>query len=180
MIKIVWLSFAFAFSELILMIIKHSKQRSVKTRRDSGSLIVLWVVITLGFTAGFILSEPVDQFWSGFGLSLLIAGLIIRWIAILSLGRSFTVDVAITDAATLKTDGIYERIRHPAYLGLLLIVTGFAAAMSSLYSFLVFVLPVFLAIAYRITVEEKVLLAEFGDTWIEYKSRTKKVIPGVW
>lgn len=180
MIKIVWLSFAFAFSELLLMIIKHSTPASSKTRRDRGSMILLWAAITFGFTAGFILSEPVDQFWSGFGVSLLIAGLIIRWIAILSLGRSFTVDVAITDTATLKTDGIYERIRHPSYLGLLLIVTGFAAAMSSLYSFLVFVPPVFLAIAYRIAVEEKLLQDEFRDTWLEYKSRTRKVIPGIW
>ncbi len=180
MINIVWLSFAFAFSELLLMIIKHSKSGTSKTRKDRGSLIMLWIVITTGFAAGFMLSKPVDNFWSGFGLGLLITGLIARWVAILSLGRSFTVDVAITDSAVLKTDGIYQRIRHPSYLGLLLIVTGFAFTMSSLNSFLVFVVPVFLAIAYRITVEEKVLLSEFGEQYLEYKSRTRRVIPGIW
>ncbi len=90
-------------------------------------------------------------------------GLIIRWIAILQLGKSFTVDVAMTNAAKLKTDGIYERIRHPSYLGILSVVFGFSCTMNSIYSFLVLVVPVFIAVIYRISVEEKVLMAEFGD-----------------
>ena len=77
-------------------------------------------MITIGFTGGFFLSKPVNHFWTGFGFPFIIGGLIIRWIAILQLGKSFTVDVAITDAASLKTDGIYERVRHPSYLGMLI------------------------------------------------------------
>lgn len=177
---IVYLSFAFAISELILMIVKRSKTGSVKTRKDSGSLIMLWIVITLGFSGGFILSKPINQFWSGFGFPLILSGLIIRWVSIIQLGKSFTVDVAITDAARLKTDGIYKRIRHPSYTGLLTIVFGFSAVMSSLYSFLVFAVPVFLAIVYRINVEEKLLINEFGDSYLSYKECTKRIIPGIW
>jgi protein-S-isoprenylcysteine O-methyltransferase Ste14 len=177
---LIYLSFAYAFSEFLLMLVKRSKDSSVKTRSDKGSLIFLWLMITAGFTTGFFLSKPVDFILEGFGLPLIIGGLIIRWIAILQLGNSFTVDVAITDKASLKTDGIYEKIRHPSYLGMLLVVTGFAVTMSSFYSFLVLVVPVFTAIIYRISIEEKVLISEFGSSYTRYMESTKKIIPRIF
>ena len=180
MIPIVYLSIAYAVSEFLLLLIKRSGRRTVKTRNDRGSLIFLWLMITLGFTFGFILSRQVNDFWAGFGFSLIISGLIIRWIAIIQLGNSFTVDVAITDTAYLKTDGIYKKVRHPSYSGMLLVMTGFAATMNSLLSFLVFVVPVFIAVIYRISIEEKLLMKEFGDSFILYKTYTKKLIPGIY
>jgi protein-S-isoprenylcysteine O-methyltransferase Ste14 len=174
------MSFAFALSEFLLMLIKRSDSTTSRTRKDRGSLIFLWLMITIGFTCGFILSKPVNPFLTAFGMPLIIGGLIIRWTAILQLGNSFTVDVAITDTAGLKTDGIYERIRHPSYSGLLLVITGFSATMNSIYSFLVLVIPVLIAVIYRVSVEEKVLMNEFGVAYSEYKSRTKKLIPGVY
>jgi protein-S-isoprenylcysteine O-methyltransferase Ste14 len=176
----IYMSFAFALSEFLLMIIKRSDSVSSTTRNDRGSLIFLWLVITIGFTSGFFLSKPVNHFWGGFGFVFIISGLIIRWIAILQLGKSFTVDIAITRSANLKTDGIYERMRHPSYTGLLLVVIGFSAIMSSLFSFLVLVIPVVTAIIYRINIEEKVLLDEFGEQYLEYKTNTKKLIPGIY
>jgi Putative protein-S-isoprenylcysteine methyltransferase len=52
--------------------------------------------------------------------------------------------------------------------------------MNSLISFFVFFIPVTLAVLYRIRVEEEVLFQEFGDSYREYKSKTKKLIPGVY
>jgi protein-S-isoprenylcysteine O-methyltransferase Ste14 len=180
MIPLVYLSLIFAFSELFLMLVKHSRIKTAKTRNDRGSLLFLWLIITFGFTGGFILSKPVNQFFAGAGFALITGGLIYRWIAILQLGKSFTVDVAITESANLKTDGLYERVRHPAYLGLLLIVVGFSATMSSVLSFLALAVPVFLAISYRISIEEKLLISEFGEKYIRYKAETKKLIPGIY
>lgn len=180
MSSIVILSFAYALSEFMMIFIKRSKQKSVKIRRDRGSLIFLWVMITLGFTAGFYMSKPADNFWFGFGLPFIIGGLAIRWIAILQLGSSFTVDVAINKGADLKTDGIYEKVRHPSYSGMLLIITGFSVLMCSLASFTVLVIPVFLAVLYRIKVEEITLKSEFGDSYTKYMAATKRLIPWVY
>ena len=177
---IVYFSLAFAFSELVLMFVKRSKDDSVKARNDRGSLIFLWLTITGGFVGGFILSNPPNQFWLGFGIPLIIGGLVIRWIAILQLGSSFTVDVAINKASTLKTDGIYERIRHPSYSGMLLVIVGFASAMNSIYSFLVLVVPVFVAVIYRVRIEESLLKKEFGDSYLKYSLETKKLIPWIY
>jgi protein-S-isoprenylcysteine O-methyltransferase Ste14 len=162
------------------MIIKRSRNASVKTRSDKGSLLFLWSMITIGFFCGFFLSHPVNDYLAGIGFLMIIVGLLIRWIAILQLGKSFTVDVAITDKAALKTDGIYSRVRHPSYSGILLIVCGFTALMNSIYSFLILLVPVFIAVLYRIRVEETLLTEEFGESYSEYKKETKKLIPGVY
>jgi Putative protein-S-isoprenylcysteine methyltransferase len=185
MILIVYLSFVFAFSELLLMLFKHSRIKTVKTRKDQGSMIFIWAMITFGFIGGFFLAKhnswnSVNSVIAGIGLMLVLVGIIIRWLAIIQLGKSFTVDVAITEIARLKTDGLYEKVRHPSYLGLLLIIIGFSATMNSFYSFLVLFVPVFTAVLYRISVEEKVLTSEFGDNYLKYRSKTKKLIPGIY
>jgi protein-S-isoprenylcysteine O-methyltransferase Ste14 len=185
MTHIVYLSIAFALSEFLLMVFKNSRIKTAKTRKDKGSMILLWVMITFGFTGGFFLSKHgswnyMNFLLTGIGLLLVIAGTIIRWTAIIQLGKSFTVDVAITGGGALKTDGLYKEIRHPSYLGLLLIIAGFAVTMNSLYSVLALVIPVSVAVAYRIGIEEKVLIDEFGASYLEYIARTKKLIPGVY
>lgn len=52
--------------------------------------------------------------------------------------------------------------------------------MNSFYSFLVLVLPVLIAVIFRIGVEENVLIKEFGNSYVEYRSKTKRLIPGVY
>jgi protein-S-isoprenylcysteine O-methyltransferase Ste14 len=179
------MSMVFAFSEFLLMLVKHSRIKTAKTRMDKGSMILIWVMITFGFTAGFFLAKhnswkSINSIITVFGLLVILMGIIIRWIAIVQLGKSFTVDVAIIDKSRLKTDGLFRRIRHPSYLGLLITIIGFSATMNSLISFIIFVMPVTFAVLYRIRVEEKVLFEEFGDYYTAYKSKTKKLIPGIY
>jgi protein-S-isoprenylcysteine O-methyltransferase Ste14 len=40
--------------------------------------------------------------------------------------------------------------------------------------------PVLLSVMYRIRIEEKVLVNEFGERYSNYASRTKKLIPGIY
>lgn len=167
------------------MLIKRSKKSTSKHRKDEGSLILLWIVITLCFTFGFMFSGY--RVWNynniivtGFGVILIFVGLIIRWIAIIQLKKAFTVDVAIGIEHNLKTDGMYKVIRHPSYLGLLLIMIGFSISMSSLISIVVVTAPMFLAINYRITVEEKALTEGFSEAYESYKAKTKRLIPWVY
>jgi protein-S-isoprenylcysteine O-methyltransferase Ste14 len=42
------------------------------------------------------------------------------------------------------------------------------------------VVPVLIAVLYRISVEEKVLMTEFGESYMAYKTGTKKIIPGIY
>ncbi len=90
-------------------------------------MVILWVTITLAITAGEMIhySMPANMFgganWLIFlAIFLLIAGLAIRWTAILSLGKAFSSNVAIRNAQTIYRDGLYRYLRHPSYTGLLL------------------------------------------------------------
>ena len=179
---LIYLSFIFLFSEISLALAKRSKQKSVKKKSDRGSMVILWVMITIGITAGFYLGN--HRVWvfsnyviASFGMFLFFLGIVIRWAAIIQLKKAFTVDVAINKEHELKTDGLYKLVRHPSYFGLILIMTGLSVGMNSLFSFLVLTLPVFFALVYRIYVEEAVLMEEFGVKYKDYCKTTKKIIP---
>jgi protein-S-isoprenylcysteine O-methyltransferase Ste14 len=167
------------------MFSKRSKKKTVKRKRDKGSLIALYVVFTISMTAGFFFADfrfqsPLNYFITALGFLLYLFGLMIRWISITQLKKAFTVDVAINKEHELKTNGLYKIVRHPSYLGLFLIFTGLAVSMNSILSILVISLPVFLVILYRIYVEETVLSEEFGDKYRDYKKTTRKIIPFVY
>jgi protein-S-isoprenylcysteine O-methyltransferase Ste14 len=107
-------------------------------------------------------------------------GFIVRWIAIIQLGRMFTVDVAISSAHQLKTNGLYSIVRHPTYLGLLLIIAGLGFLTNDVLYCTIIIVPTFFALNYRISVEEKALTGEFGDQYKDYKKRVKKIIPLIY
>ena len=84
-------------SEVALGVAKRSKSQA--TGKDRLTLPLLWTVIGLSIFAGLFLRValpqgrlPHPQIVYVIGLSLFLLGLIIRWIAIIHLGRFFTVN----------------------------------------------------------------------------------------
>jgi protein-S-isoprenylcysteine O-methyltransferase Ste14 len=182
---IIYLSFVFGLSELALVLFKRSKSDTVKTRSDKGSLILLWVIMISCITAGFFNAKynqwyPINYTLALTGIVLYIAGLIIRWLSIIQLKKRFTVNVAINREHFLETAGLYKQLRHPSYLGLMLILLGLSLAMNSLISFIIVIVPVFLGLNYRIFIEERLLKAEFGEEYVNFRAARKKIIPFVW
>ena len=182
---LIYLSWLFFISEFLLMLVKRSSKSTTRQRGDRGSLILLWVIITVSFTSGFIFANY--RVWNSlnytiatFGLFLILVGFVIRWISILQLKKAFTVDVAIGTDHKLKTNGMYRVIRHPSYLGLFIIMVGFSICMNTIVSFLVVTTLMFIALMYRIYVEEKALSAAFGEDFTAYKSKTKRLIPWIF
>ena len=85
----------------------------------------------------------------------------------------------IVEGQRLVTDGVYSHVRHPLYLGEISRNLGFTLILSSLYGFVV-VLVGSLFLPFRIQIEERMLLEEFGREYEEYKRRTKKLIPYIY
>ena len=82
-------------------------------------------------------------------------------------------------SATLMTDGIYARVRHPQYTGLFLIVFGEGIVhWPTIVSVLAF--PVIL-FAYTLLArkEERQMLAQFGDDYRTYQRRVPMFVPRV-
>jgi len=173
----------FTLAEVILLVLKRSKKAEVKRRNDSRSLLFLWVTIIVCLTMGYAIARmqigiAVDPLIADIaGVPIIIIGFIIRWIAIIQLGNMFTVDVAISRKHILKTDGVYKIVRHPSYLGLMLIITGLAILLNNVLSCIIIVIPIFLVLNYRISVEEKAIIQEFDNQYIQYQLRVKKIIP---
>ena len=182
---ITYFSVLFFLSELVLMITKRSKKNKTKTKKDKKSLVLFWITIPLSLTIGFFTANR--QEWNTlnysialFGLSIFMIGIVIRWISIIQLNKEFTVDVAITKNHNLKTDGLYKSLRHPSYLGLLLICFGLSIAMNSIISLIVITIPILLAIIYRMKIEEAILIKEFGKIYENYRIKTYKIIPKLY
>ena len=114
------------------------------------------------------------------GIALIVAGVIIRAIAIATLWRYFSVDVTIRKDQALIQHGPYALVRHPAYTGSLLSFIGLGVAFGSWLSLAIVTVAAFAGFAYRIAIEERALVEHFGDAYRSYSARTKRLIPGVF
>lgn len=95
------------------------------------------------------------------------------------LGNRFSGLVAIQPGHRLVTTGIYRVIRHPSYLGLLISTLGWGLAFRSGIGVLLagLLFPPLLA---RIRAEEKLLRSQFGAEYDSYRTRTSRLIPGLY
>jgi protein-S-isoprenylcysteine O-methyltransferase len=107
-------------------------------------------------------------------------GLAIRWWAIVTLGRFFTVDVTIEKDHELVKRGPFKYVRHPSYTGVLLAFVGWALTLRNWAAILVVLVPIFIAFVRRMSVEEEALRGALGENYAAYMRRTKRLIPGVY
>jgi len=70
-------------------------------------------------------------------------------------------------------------VRHPIYSSAFLMYGGTALASGEIHALVGIALVAF-AYARKIPMEEKVLAAEFGPAWADYRARTKAIIPFVF
>jgi protein-S-isoprenylcysteine O-methyltransferase Ste14 len=76
--------------------------------------------------------------------------------------------------------GLYRVLRHPSYLGLLMVFVAIAIHSRNWISFVVAVVPTTAALIYRIQVEEQALQEAFGEEYAQYSRVTKRLVPGVY
>lgn len=76
----------------------------------------------------------------------------------------------------LATTGPYERLRHPQYLGFVLVMLGFLLQWPTLATLIMFPILVYMYIrlAHR---EEREALAEFGELYTRYAAQTPAFFP---
>jgi protein-S-isoprenylcysteine O-methyltransferase Ste14 len=111
---------------------------------------------------------------------LFVAGMSLRWIAILSLKKAFTVKVTILKGHQLKSDGVYTWVRHPSYTGMYIYALGLGLALHSVFSIAILFWGVWFTTHKRIPVEEAVLEGHFGEAYRQYKSKTWKLFPLIY
>jgi protein-S-isoprenylcysteine O-methyltransferase Ste14 len=109
----------------------------------------------------------------------MVAGTAFRQWAIAVLGRYFSGVIGVQNDQKVVEAGPYRLIRHPSYTGVLIFVVGMGLAVQSWAAILVEIAIFGVVYGYRMLVEEKVLINELGNSYVQYMKRTKRVIPNI-
>jgi protein-S-isoprenylcysteine O-methyltransferase Ste14 len=99
-----------------------------------------------------------------------------------TLGRMFGVSSTtaseLYEDHRLVDDGPYAIVRHPMYLGVLLVAFG-ALLIFHTWAMVIYA-PMALVVIVRARREENLLAAEFGEQWQLYKDRVPAWVPNPW
>ncbi|MHA2098854.1 MAG: methyltransferase family protein [Candidatus Kariarchaeaceae archaeon] len=111
------------------------------------------------------------------GMLLILTGVIIaNWSRILRGINS--PNWGFMQSSKLITNGPYKYIRHPTYTFYFLITLGLAI-LTQIW-LIYFILLGLTGYSKVVSVEEGMLILQFGNEYLEYQSTTKKFIPFIW
>ena len=129
------LGLIYLVSEILLTLTRRSRSKT-GTKQDRSTLGMIWLVIAVSITAGVFVAQnfpgaalPQGRMFASAGVVLFVAGLVLRWWAIITLGRFFTVDVTIEKDHELVERGPFRVVRHPSYTGVLLAFLGLGLSL---------------------------------------------------
>lgn len=184
-IIIIAVSYLYGLFE-VFMNLKRRGKGKVTSSGDKGSLWLLYGFITLGYALSFSIGAmktgrvyPWNTFFT-IGITLVVLGLTIRVHSILTLNQFFTYSVAKVENQNIIETGLYKVIRHPGYLGQLMIFLGISTSLSNWLSVLAMMIPVTLGYVYRIIIEERFMTEQLGEAYINYQTRTKRIVPLIY
>jgi len=156
-------------------------------REDRSNRWVLSVFIVLTLADGYFpaLCDRLGLWTLGgesirwVGVAAVAIGCVLRIWPVFVLGDRFSAMVAIQEGHRLVIDGPYRFVRNPSYLGIIVIMAGWALVFRSLAGLLIASLMVpFLII--RIDSEERLLRQAFGSDYDAYVEGTKRLVPGLY
>lgn len=184
-ILIIVFTYIYGFFE-IYMGVRQRRERTIVKSGDRLSIWILVLFIAIGYSLSFSIGAtkigriyPWNTFFT-IGAILTIIGLIIRINSILTLKHHFTYTVTEIENHELIETGLYKYIRHPGYLGQLVIFLGISTSLSNWLSVLLMIFSVLIGYAYRITIEERFMKKQMGQKYIDYQKRTKRLIPLIY
>ena len=170
----------------IFMSRRKQDNRKISKSGDKGSIWLLTISISMGYWLSFIIASTKTgriYHWNTFfviGSLLALTGLIIRVTSIMKLKQQFTYSVTKIENHELIETGLYKIIRHPGYLGQLIIFLGISVCLSNWLSILLMIIPVLSGYLNRINVEERFMIEQMGEKYLDYRKRTKRLIPSIY
>jgi protein-S-isoprenylcysteine O-methyltransferase Ste14 len=172
---------------VVLETLRSRRSRAEATVADRGSFLVLLASYIVAI-AGAVISAvalpwaALAPAWaaSAVGLLVLWTGIGLRWWAMSTLGRYFTFTVQSSADQPVISDGPYRFVRHPGYTGVVLAMVGLGLLLANWLSVVVLAVVVAAGVSYRISVEERALMATLGQPYENYRSTRRRLVPYVW
>jgi protein-S-isoprenylcysteine O-methyltransferase len=161
--------------------------RGTDNTLDKGTRRLVWRLSAIGYNMAWL---PVifhfgqlvglGGWLTWVGVAIMISGVAFRQYAISVLGKFFTATIQIKKDHELIQTGPYRYIRHPSYLGILIMAFGLGIAMANWISLLLCLVLPAIGLMQRIRFEEKELEQHFGKQYQDYKKNTRRVIPFIY
>lgn len=180
-VLVLWLA-----GEVGLRILEMRKAGAVRVSEHG----TLGLFVVLGVGGGFVgaligRAVPILSWHVGTAVylasaAIMLAGLAVRFWAILTLGKFFRSSVHVQEGHEVVSSGPYRFVRHPSYTGLMLVFIGVSLSFGTLTALLVFLVCVSIAMLVRIRVEERVLSDELGDAYREFARTRARLVPHIW
>jgi protein-S-isoprenylcysteine O-methyltransferase len=131
-----------------------------------------------GLNVGVLLRNDVVD--GSLAIGVMVAGIAVRIWAVGTLGRYYTRTLLTAEGQEVVTAGPYAKVRHPGYLGDILMWSGFGVLSDNLAVALLFPIMFVAIYLYRIRVEEGMLVKALGDDYVQYQKRTYRLVPFVY
>jgi protein-S-isoprenylcysteine O-methyltransferase Ste14 len=125
-----------------------------------GEMVLTWTLLVAACTVGALVTGEFTRTSLRAGALLLLAGGLLALASVRALGRG----------RDLVTRGPYRWVRHPYYLGILVMLVGAIVAMRSLPA-LILLYPAVRVTLMRARREEHNLCLRFGDAYHKYQER---------
>jgi protein-S-isoprenylcysteine O-methyltransferase Ste14 len=154
---------------------------------DRGTRKLVWILCAVSFNGawlpvifGFGRLLVLGDWLTWVGVFIMVSGVVFRRYAIAVLGKFFTATVQIRQDQQIIKAGPYRYIRHPSYLGILILALGDGIALANWLSLLLCIVLPAIGIMQRIKVEERELYHHFGEQYLHYRKSTWHLIPYIY
>jgi len=189
-----WIKIALTICWIILFTFWIISSKNVKKSENKESFIKRFALYWLPIIIAILLLGPGEWFGNSLirenfvehtnfvgilGLVFCYTGLFLAIWSRHLLGKNWSLAVQKKENHELITNGIYKILRHPIYTGILLIFIGNTLIVGD-YRGLIAVAIVFISFLSKLKKEEKWLIELFGNHYIEYKKKSKMLIPFIF
>jgi protein-S-isoprenylcysteine O-methyltransferase Ste14 len=176
------------YAFIIYWLVSAARLKQTKIEEDPGGrllhVLIMVAAVDLMFW-GNLAFGVLQQRMIPLALPILYAGIALTWLGVAfaiwarsTIGQNWSGRVTVKVDHQLIQSGPYAFVRHPIYSGLLLANLGamlFIGRWRCLVGVLIFVAEV----SRKAAKEERLMLAEFGERYEEYRRRTGFLIPKV-
>ena len=133
--------------------------------------LLMWWVSRVALAFGFLL--PSHDF---FAILLAAGGFVTSLSGVVTFRKAKTTvnPLKPESSSSLVTWGVYSITRNPMYLGLLIILTGWAIYLSNALAFLFLPAYILYINSFQIAPEERVLSSLFGQEFAAYRTRVRR------